>query len=46
MAPIFGVAFGVVVWGDTPGPKLLVGGAMVLAGVLTVAIRSRHRTRI
>lgn len=46
MAPIFGVTFGVLVWGDEPGPKLLVGGAMVLAGVLTVAVRSRHRARI
>jgi O-acetylserine/cysteine efflux transporter len=39
LTPLFAVGLGVAVWGDRPGPKLLLGGAMVLAGVLLVALR-------
>jgi O-acetylserine/cysteine efflux transporter len=28
------------VWGDQPGPRLLVGGAMVLGGVLAISLRA------
>jgi len=44
-APVVAVALGVLVWGDRPGPRLWIGGAMVLGGVLIVAVRSWARTR-
>jgi len=40
LTPVFAVALGVFVWGDRPGPKLWLGGAMVLGGVLIVALRA------
>ena len=43
LAPILAVGFGILFWGDEPGIRLLVGGVMVLAGVLVVAIRSGVR---
>ena len=46
MAPIVAIALGVLVWGDKPGPKLIIGGAMVLGGVLIVALRAITRRRI
>lgn len=39
-APVLAVIFGIMVWGDRPGPKLFVGGAMVIAGVLIIAYRN------
>lgn len=45
LAPVFAVTLGILVWGDRPGPKLLVGGAMVLGGVLLVALRAVSRGR-
>lgn len=39
LTPVFAVALGVLYWGDRPGPRLLVGGALVLAGVLAVSLR-------
>ncbi len=41
MTPLFAMALGVFVWGDRPGPRLLVGGSLVLAGVLVVAVRGK-----
>lgn len=43
MTPLFAVALGVMVWGDRPGPRLLIGGALVLCGVLLVAVRGAMR---
>lgn len=40
LAPVFAVLLGVVFWGDRPGPRLLLGGALVLAGVLAIALRA------
>lgn len=40
LAPVFAIALGVCVWGDQPGPRLLVGGAMVLGGVLAISLRA------
>ncbi len=40
LTPVFAVALGIVFWGDRPGPRLLVGGAMVLGGVLMIALRA------
>jgi O-acetylserine/cysteine efflux transporter len=45
LAPVVAITLGVLVWGDRPGPKLIVGGAMVLGGVLIVATRAVVRGR-
>ena len=45
LAPVFAVTLGVLVWGDRFGPKLAIGGAMVLGGVLLVALRAVTRGR-
>ena len=46
MSPIVAMALGVLFWGDRPGPRLWFGGAMVLGGVLAIALRSLARFRI
>lgn len=43
LVPVLAVVLGVVLRGDEPGPRLLTGGAMVLAGVLWVTVRARYR---
>ncbi len=45
LTPVLAVILGVLFWGDRPGPRLLLGGALVLAGVLAVAVRARLRQR-
>ena len=45
LAPVLAVGLGVAFWGDRPGPELLVGGAMVLGGVLVIALRSWQKAR-
>jgi O-acetylserine/cysteine efflux transporter len=45
LTPVFAVALGVFVWGDRPGPRLWLGGAMVLGGIFVIAWRSRVRRR-
>jgi len=45
LAPVVAVTLGILVWGDKPGPNLMVGGAMVLGGVLVVALRAMARRR-
>ena len=45
IAPVIAVSLGVLVWGDRPGPKLWIGGAMVLLGVLIVAVRGAMKKR-
>lgn len=45
LTPVFAVALGIAFWGDRPGPRLLVGGAMVLGGVLAVAMRALAKSR-
>lgn len=45
LSPVLAVALGIVFWGDRPGPKLLIGGAMVLGGVLLIAMRTRIKAR-
>ena len=43
LTPVFAVALGILVWGDRPGPPLWIGGAMVLGGVLAIALRARTK---
>jgi O-acetylserine/cysteine efflux transporter len=43
LTPVFAVALGILVWGDRPGPQLWVGGAMVLGGVMVIALRARAK---
>lgn len=43
LTPVFAVALGILVWGDRPGPQLWIGGAMVLGGVLAIALRARAK---
>jgi O-acetylserine/cysteine efflux transporter len=46
LTPVLAVALGVLVWGDRPGPRLLFGGGLVLAGVLIVSLRAITRGRL
>lgn len=45
LTPVLAVGLGVLFWGDRPGPRLLLGGAMVLGGVLIIALRAIARAR-
>lgn len=45
LVPILAVILGVLLRGDEPGARLLLGGAMVIGGVLWVTIRARKRER-
>lgn len=45
LTPVLAVILGIVFWGDQPGPQLWVGGAMVLGGVLMIALRALARSR-
>jgi O-acetylserine/cysteine efflux transporter len=39
---VFAVIFGVIVWGDRPGWRVLFGGALVLLGILVITLRTRR----
>lgn len=43
LTPMFAIALGLLFWGDRPGPKLWIGGAMVLGGVFAIAVRARRK---
>ncbi|MBS3958773.1 MAG: DMT family transporter [Xanthomonadaceae bacterium] len=45
LSPLMTVVLGVAVWGDRPGPTLWLGGAMVLGGVLAIALHARRAPR-
>ena len=45
MMPWLAVGLGIVFWGDRPGPRIWIGGAMVLGGVLIIALRLRFKSR-
>lgn len=45
LAPLFAIALGIGFYGDRPGPRLWIGGAMVLGGVLAIGLRARRRAR-
>jgi O-acetylserine/cysteine efflux transporter len=43
MTPVYGIAMGILVWGDRPGFRLLAGGAIVIGALLAITLRSRNR---
>lgn len=45
LVPVFAVVLGMLAWGDRPGPRLLIGGTLVILGVLWVTLRSHARQR-
>ncbi len=45
LVPVLAVGLGIAFYGDQPGPRLLLGGAMVLGGVLGVALRAKTKAR-
>ena len=45
LVPVFAVGLGIAFWGDRPGVQLWIGGAMVLGGVFTMALRALQRSR-
>lgn len=45
LAPVGAVLLGIVFYGDDPGPQLWIGGAMVLGGVLLIALRALAKSR-
>jgi O-acetylserine/cysteine efflux transporter len=46
LTPLMAVIFGVLVWGDRPGWRLLAGGALVLSGIFVVTLRAWQKTRL
>lgn len=46
ITPVLAVVLGVFAWGDRPGPQLWIGGAMVLGGVLLIALRTLAKARL
>lgn len=45
LVPVLAIGLGVAFWGDRPGPRLWIGGAMVLGGVLVIALRALQNSR-
>jgi O-acetylserine/cysteine efflux transporter len=45
LVPVLAVGLGIAFWGDRPGPRLWLGGAMVLGGVLIIALRAIAKAR-
>lgn len=45
LTPVFAMGLGIAFWGDRPGPRLWIGGAMVLGGVLVIALRALAKAR-
>jgi len=43
LTPLLAVVFGVLVWGDRPGWRLLIGGALVLTGILIITLRAKQK---
>lgn len=45
LVPVLAIGLGIAFWGDRPGPRLWIGGSMVLGGVLAIALRALAKTR-
>ena len=46
VTPLAAVIFGIMIWGDRPGWRLLVGGALVLTGIFVITLRARQKTMV
>ena len=46
LTPVFAVIFGIFIWGDRPGVRLLLGGALVITGILFITLRARQKTKV
>lgn len=46
LTPLTAVLFGVLLWGDRPGWRLLLGGFLVLSGILIVTLRARQKIQV
>jgi len=44
ITPVMAVLFGVLVWGDQPGPRLLIGGMLVVLSIVFITLRARERS--
>jgi O-acetylserine/cysteine efflux transporter len=44
LTPVLAVVFGILIWGDRPGLRLLFGGAMVILSILFITLRARGKT--
>jgi O-acetylserine/cysteine efflux transporter len=44
ITPVIAVLFGVLVWGDQPGPRLLIGGMLVVLSIVFITLRARERS--
>lgn len=43
LQPVFAVIFGILIWGDQPGFRLLAGGFLVISGILVITLRARKK---
>jgi O-acetylserine/cysteine efflux transporter len=43
LTPVLAVVFGILLWGDRPGARLLIGGVLVILGILFITLRARSR---
>jgi len=44
LTPVLAVAFGVLLWGDVLTWRLILGGAMTLAGIVVITVPTRTAT--
>ena len=44
LMPLFGIVFGILVWGDRPGWRLYIGGSVVMLGILIITLRASKKT--
>jgi O-acetylserine/cysteine efflux transporter len=44
ITPVLAVLFGVLVWGDQPGPRLLIGSMLVVLSIVFITLRARERS--
>lgn len=43
MMPLFAASFGILVWGDRPGTRLILGGSLILGSILFITLRGRRK---
>lgn len=43
LTPVLAVVFGILVWGDRPGWRLLAGGALVMTGIGVITLRGLQK---